>query len=311
MSDRQTAGPFDDRRPGRWTNLREQAERLAAPLPPLLLEAERIAATVTQGAHGRRRVGVGETFWQFRRYRIEDASTAIDWRQSAKSQHLFVREAEWEAAESIWLWRDASTSMDYHSKWSATRKLDRATVLTLALMSLLVRSGERIGLLDEPIPPASGRIALRRLAHRLTDGALRSVDLPPAKPLPRFSRLVLMGDLLAPTEAVIKRIAELGQGGVSGHALQILDPTEEDFPFTGRTRFEGLDEPVHVLFGRAEAIRGGYQDALAAHRDAIGQACRRQGWTFATHRTDRPPQLALLALYEALSVRRAAMSQAG
>lgn len=311
MSDRETARQFDDRRPGRWTNLREQAERLAAPLPPLLLEAERIAATVTQGVHGRRRVGTGETFWQFRRYRVEDASGAIDWRQSAKSQHWFVRETEWESAESIWLWRDASASMDYRSRWSATSKRDRATVLTLALMSLLVRAGERIGLLDEPDPAANGRIALRRMAHRLTEGTARPDDLPPGKHLPRFARVVLMGDLLAPVETVTRRIAELAQGGVSGHVLQILDPAEEDFPFAGRTRFEGLDDHMSLLFGRAEALRGGYCAALAAHRDAIGQACRHQGWTFATHRTDRPPQLALLALYQALSVRRSALSVAG
>ncbi|MBU6472987.1 MAG: DUF58 domain-containing protein, partial [Alphaproteobacteria bacterium] len=78
--------------------VRAQAEALAAGLPPLQVAAERLASSVSLGVHGRRTAGMGETFWQFRRYQAEDPSTAIDWRQSAKSQHLFVREREWEAA---------------------------------------------------------------------------------------------------------------------------------------------------------------------------------------------------------------------
>ena len=58
---------------------------------------------------------MGESFWQFRRYASEDPSTAIDWRQSAKSQHLFVREREWEAPQSVWFWRDGSPGMQFKS----------------------------------------------------------------------------------------------------------------------------------------------------------------------------------------------------
>src|SRR5258706_14680868 len=104
---------FDPRRPERWNRPREEAESLAAALPPLLVEAERLASSIWLGVHGRRKAGMGETFWQFRRYRVEDPATAIDWRQSAKSQHLFVRERGWEAAETVWFWRDASVGMRY------------------------------------------------------------------------------------------------------------------------------------------------------------------------------------------------------
>ncbi|MEM7026364.1 MAG: DUF58 domain-containing protein, partial [Pseudomonadota bacterium] len=72
------------------TGLRHDAEQLADRLPPLLVAAERVASTVAQGVHGRRRVGVGETFWQFRPYQHGDASARIDWRQSAKAGQLFL-----------------------------------------------------------------------------------------------------------------------------------------------------------------------------------------------------------------------------
>src|SRR6185312_2640732 len=79
--------------------LQDEAEALSAALPPLMVDAERLASAVSLGIHGRRKAGMGESFWQFRRFRAEDPSAAIDWRQSAKSQHLFVREREWEVAQ--------------------------------------------------------------------------------------------------------------------------------------------------------------------------------------------------------------------
>src|ERR671932_325888 len=132
--------------------LRDRAEQTAAALPPLLVAAERVATTVAQGVHGRRRVGQGETFWQFRQYMPGDAAQRIDWRESAKSQRVYVRETEWEAAQSVWLWRDASPSMDYSSAAYITgadwpTKRDRAELLLVALASLLLRGGERLTLL--------------------------------------------------------------------------------------------------------------------------------------------------------------------
>src|SRR5262249_41411519 len=119
----------------KWSPLREQAERLSAALPPLLVAAERLASAVSLGLHGARKYGMGESFWQFRRYQSEDPTTAIDWRQSAKSQNLYVREREWEAAEAVWFWRDGSPGMRFKSDFSDISKIDRATVLALAMAS--------------------------------------------------------------------------------------------------------------------------------------------------------------------------------
>ncbi len=152
--------------------LRIRAEQVAATLPPLLVAAERVAATVAQGVHGRRRVGQGEAFWQFRQYQPGDAGTRIDWRESAKSQRLYVRETEWEAAQSVWLWRDPSASMDYSSAqyfsggdWPTKRY--RAELILVALASLLVRGGERLTLLGSGVGPMTGRAALSRLVEMI------------------------------------------------------------------------------------------------------------------------------------------------
>src|SRR3954468_15807650 len=118
--------------PGTAQASRQRAEQLAAVLPPLLVDAERVASTIVQGVHGRRRVGQGEAFWQFRRYQPGDSTSRIDWRQSARGQAVFIRENEWEAAQSVWLWRDGSASMRYRSARELPEKRARAALLLAA-----------------------------------------------------------------------------------------------------------------------------------------------------------------------------------
>lgn len=285
------------------TGLREQAEALAEALPPLAAEAERIASTVAQGVHGRRRTGMGESFWQFRRFREGDTAANVDWRHSARSRHLFVREVELEAAESVWIWRDGSPSMDYASELALTTKKDRATVLALALTSLLVQGGESVAPLGGGTAATAGRTALRRMAHALIDasGTGDQSSLPPPQRLPRYAQVVLISDFLSPADDIVTCLKGYAADGIQGHLIQVLDPAEEDFPFTGRTEFEGIEENLRLMRGRAERLRGAYHAQLALHRNRIMDAAQRLNFTFATHRTDRAPHTALLALYGALS----------
>ncbi len=281
------------------SRLQEQSEQLAAALPPLLVAAERLASSVSLGVHGRRKAGMGETFWQFRRYASEDPASAIDWRQSAKSQHLFVREREWEAAEAVWLWRDGSAGMRFKSDYAPVSKIDRATVLALALASLLVRGGERIALLGDGHGPATGRAPLRRIGHELIDLAPDDAPLPPHAPVTKNAQFVWFSDFLVPLAEIETAMRKWSQMGLTGHLVRIIDPAEEDFPFTGRTRFE-MGRESEVL-GRAEAVQSAYAARFRAHGEALAAMARRMGWSTLAHRTDKRPETALVALYTDLS----------
>jgi uncharacterized protein (DUF58 family) len=276
--------------------IQDEAEQLSAALPPLLVAAERLSSAVSLGVHGRRKAGMGETFWQFRRYRAEDAATAIDWRQSAKSQHLFVREREWEAAEAVWFWRDGSAGMDFKSSPSTVTKLERANVLLLALASLLVRGGERIALLGDGRGPATGRVPLRRIAHEIA-GEADGLALPPDAPMTRNAQFVWIGDFLSPFGEIENTLRRIAGRGLGGHLIHIIDPAEEDFPFQGRTRFEAPSGNLSEILGRAETVREAYRAKFRAHAEALGELARRLGWSYLAHRTDHSPQLALVALY--------------
>ena len=279
--------------------LSDSAESLAAALPPLMVRAERLASALTLGMHGRRKAGIGQSFWQYHRYRSGDPATAVDWRQSAKRQHLYVREREWEAAQSVWLWRDGSASMRYGS--GDETKIDRASLLALALGALLVRGGERIALYGEREPPANSRLAYRRIGYALAERAPSDDALPPDAPLPKNAQFVWFGDFLTPLEDIEHAVRRLTRANAGGRLVHIIDPAEEDFPYLGRTRFESVTGGDNRTLGRAESVAGEYRARFKAHTEAVALLARKLGWNYLAHRTDKPPQTALVALYADLS----------
>jgi uncharacterized protein (DUF58 family) len=277
-----------------------RAEALADRLPPLLVAAERVAATVAQGVHGRRRVGQGDSFWQFRPFFVGDSASRIDWRQSARSDRAYVRETEWEAAQTVVLWRDGAAGMRWQSRPDIPAKIDRAGLLMLALAALLLRGGERVRLLAGGARTCSGRSGLERLAEEL--GRLPEGDgLPPDIALPRHARAVLIGDLLGPLEAIQETVGRLAAVPVTGHLLQVLDPAEALLPYSGRVRFEGMRHDLQTLIPRVEGIRDAYAKRLAEQQAGLAAICAAAGFSFSIHRTDHPPETALLALYTALA----------
>ncbi|HKA46854.1 MAG TPA: DUF58 domain-containing protein [Methyloceanibacter sp.] len=276
-----------------------EAHALAARMPALLVEAQRVAHTVTHGSHGRRRAGPGETFWQFRHFDYNDSKAGIDWRRSASSDHLFVREREWEAAHTVWLWVDLSLSMRFRSRLSKTTKESRAVVLALALAELLTRGGERVGVLGSV--PYNGRNAARRIAEVLVRDVASATSLPCPARLRQFSECLLFSDFLEPIKETAAAIEAIAAQGVRGHLVQILDPAEETLPYEGRTEFSASEGRDRVIVGRAETLRERYQERLTGHRNALVAETRRLNWSFLLHHTDRPAEEVVLALHNRLA----------
>jgi uncharacterized protein (DUF58 family) len=284
--------------------LREEAATLAARLPSLVIAARRIAQSVMHGVHGRRQAGPGETFWQFRPFVSGEPAARVDWRRSARENRAFVREREWEAAHTLWLWFDRSPSMDFGSALAETTKLDRAAILTLALADLAVRGGERVGLLGLSRPLAS-RAIIDRFAEILAAAGRSGAPaaLPPPEPIAARSKVVLIGDFLSPSDEVARSFTALGAAGVEGQVLMIADPIEETFPFSGHTEFRQTGGEMRFRTPRAQNLREAYLARLAAQRETVRAASARRGWDFAMHRTDQSAAGALLSLTARLSQR--------
>lgn len=277
------------------------AAELAAALPRLVLEARRIAQTIQHGLHGRHRAGPGENFWQYRRFVGGEPAARVDWRRSARDDHLYVREQEWEAAHTVWVWPDRSTSMTFASSPALAPKRERALVVAFAIADLLVRGGERIGI-PGALRPTASRTVIERMAEAVLTHPADSESLPPDFAAPQLSEVLILSDLWSPLAEIEATIARLATRGLHGHVVQVVDPAEETFPYSGRVEFQDIEAGLSLVAGRAETWRGEYQERLARHRDGLRAITQRRGWTFAIHRTDRPPTELLLALHARMSV---------
>src|SRR3954470_573502 len=273
--------------------------QLSVTMPRLILEARRVAATVIHGLHGRRRAGTGENFWQFRRFVSGEPAARVDWRRSARDDHLYVREREWEAAHTVWIWPDRSPSMVFASALVWETKLDRALVVAFALAEVLVEGGERVGL-PGLLRPSATRAIIERMAETIVHDPTARASLPPSfAPSPQ-SEVVVLSDLWSPIADVQRTIAQLSANGAQGHVVQIVDPAEETFPFSGRVEFIDPEDGHSITVGRAEAWREEYQKRVERHRAEIRAETDRLGWSFIIHRTDRPASELLLKLHAQL-----------
>jgi uncharacterized protein (DUF58 family) len=276
------------------------ARTLAETLPRLILEARRIAATVIHGLHGRKRAGPGENFWQYRRFVWGEPARRVDWRRSARDDHLYVREQEWEAAHTVWIWPDRSPSMTFRSKLAQEPKLDRALVVAFALAEVLVHAGERVGV-PGLMRPTGSRNVLDKIANAIVHDPTERPSLPLAFAPSSLSEIVLISDFWSPIDDIRKTIAQLSSSGAHGHTVQIVDPAEETFPYSGRIEFVEPEGGESITAGRAEAWRAEYEALVARHRAEIRADTGKIGWSFAIHRTDRAATELLLALHARMS----------
>jgi uncharacterized protein (DUF58 family) len=277
-----------------------ESRSLAATLPRLVLEARRIAANVIHGLHGRRRAGSGESFWQYRHFVSGEPAARVDWRRSARDDHLYVREQEWEAAHTVWLWPDRSPSMAFASKLARDSKLERALIVTFALAELLVDGGERVGVPGLMAPTGSRNVIDKMAQVFLHDTATRA-SLPPAFVPSALSEIVVLSDFWSPVSEIHAVLSGLSSSGAHGTLVQVVDPAEETFPYAGRVEFIESEGAGTITAGRAELWASDYVARVARHRDAIRAETRRLNWLFSTHTTNRSAAELLLFLHNGLA----------
>ncbi len=273
-----------------------KSRKLASRVPRLILEARRVASTIIHGLHGRRRSGSGENFWQYRHFTNGEPSQNVDWRRSARDDHLYVREREWEASHTIWLWADRSPSMEFSSSLTEWSKLDRALVVSFALAEVLVQGGERVGI-PEMMRPTASRNIIEKMAQNILHDANGRPSLPPNFAPAPFSDVLLLSDFWSPVADFRRIVGQLAANGARGHVVQVVDPAEESFPYSGRVEFVEPEGLGSITAGRAETWRADYQNLIASHRAALRAECEQVGWSFTVHRTDRGPTELLFAIH--------------
>ena len=257
------------------------AARLAASLGPLSLGRARSRVAAHHGRHPRRTAGAGDAFWQYRPLEPGESAAGLDWRKSARSDALLVREREREDPVRLLVWCDGSGSMDYASRTTISTKGEAALALMGALAIAAHAADERVCRLAGPAQPLADILGHHGDPKLPSPHVLRSGDA-----------VLIVGDLLDGDATAW--IAKAALAGATGVAIQIIDPAEESFPFHGRLRFEGAEPADESLdLARAEDLRGDYLKAWSDHLERLDAIAAEPGWSLVRHRTDQDPAEAL------------------
>ena len=253
------------------------------------------------GLHGRRRAGAGENFWQYRRFVSGEPAARVDWRRSARDDHLYVREQEWEASHTVWIWPDRSASMAFASRDARDSKLERGLIVAFALAELLVAGGERVGIPGLMNPTASRSVIDKMAQAMLHDDAVRA-SLPPSFVPSALAEIVVLSDFWSQIADIRSMLAGLSSSGAHGTLIQVVDPAEETFPYSGRVEFVEPEGGEMITAGRAESWMNDYVARVALHRDEIRAETNRLDWLFSTHTTSRSAAELLLFLHGGMMV---------
>jgi uncharacterized protein (DUF58 family) len=279
---------------------RARAQQEASRFPALLARAEQLAGTVLLGEHGRRRAGLGDDFWQYRPLRAGDTYRQIDWRRSARGDEQFIREREWQVAQSVQLWVDQGASMRFASDRNLPEKADRARLIALATAILLIRGGERVGLTGWKLPPRRGETQTLRLAEMFSEAGEDDYGQPEARGMLPHAKALFVSDFLGDIDPVEAALTKAADRGVRGVLAQVLDPSEESFPFQGRTIFQSVGGTLAHETLKASELRDRYLDRLADRKARLEALCRLTGWHYTLHHTSDSAQSALLWIYRAM-----------
>jgi len=266
------------------------------------LRARHIVEGFLSGMHRSPYFGQSVEFLQHREYVIGDDLRHVDWKVWAKQDRLYVKQYEEDTNLRCTMLVDVSNSMVYGR--GALNKYEYACTVVSSLAYLLLKQQDAVGCLafDEKVrtrvPVRSKRNHINSIIESLNvtepqdKTEMYSILRAAAENLPRRGMIVLVSDLLADLEGTIKGLKLLRQRGHDVLVFHVMDDDELDFPFSGPTRFEGLETLDH-LNCNPRALREGYLEALNAFLEEIRRRCARNTIDYALIRTSQPLDAAL------------------
>jgi uncharacterized protein (DUF58 family) len=191
--------------------------------------------------------------------------------------------------------------MAFASKQARDSKLERGLIVTFALAELLVAGGERVGIPGLMNPTASRSVIDKMAQAMLHDDAARA-SLPPSFVPSALAEIVVLSDFWSPMSEIRKMLAGLSASGAHGTLIQIVDPAEETFPYSGRVEFVEPEGGGVITAGRAESWAQDYVARVALPRDEIRNETNKLDWLFSTHTTSRSAAELLLFLHSGMMV---------
>jgi uncharacterized protein (DUF58 family) len=272
-----------------------------ARLEGLALRARAVVDGVFSGRHRSLHRGASRDFSEHKEYAPGDDLRTLDWKAYGRFDRPLVKRYESETERGCLLLLDVSRSMSYGTATLAKLEWCRVTAAAVAFVLLAQRDRVGLGLLGPeftPVLPLRSRgdqltavvSALEAAAPRdASPGALSDSLAAAVEAAPRRGLVVVLSDLLEPSPALPAALRRLATGHREVAVWQVLDPTEERFPFDGFRRFTSEELPGTRLDLDAREARHAYLAQLAGLRSRLQKAARASGFDYLSATTDRSP----------------------
>lgn len=285
-----------------FSSLFSSAQRESLGIDDLIIEAQNVAESTRLGGHRKRKSGSGEQFWQFRPYdSASDTPQNIDWRQSAKSSRLEVRDQEWQIPQTTYICVDQSANMHFASDKKLRTKSETAQILSLALTLLITNGGNNIA--AHGITAGHSKRTIEHFAQTLIDDGQNTQTPPLDIGKTRNANAILIGDFWDDLNEIETRISSLAETISRGFIIHIIDPAELNLsPYHGRTVFKDLTQNHDTDIPSISSIRDAYSAKIQAHCDALSTLAAHYGFEYLAHKTDESIKDTLLAIQERASL---------
>jgi uncharacterized protein (DUF58 family) len=266
-----------------------------AKITRLDLRARQVVEGYISGMHKSPVFGHSIEFVQHREYTIGDDIRHLDWKVWSKTDRYYIKQYEAETNLRCNIVLDVSESMHYGR--GPLNKYEYASTAAACLGYLLLRQQDAAGLVTfdntvrQIVPPRTQQNHIDALCNAMhtskprdkTDiyGILRRVT----ESIPSRGMVVVLSDFLVDREPLIRGLELLCQRKHDILVFHILDADEMTFPFSGTTRFEGMEEMPHLLCD-PRALRDGYLEALEEYLTEVRRGCTRLGIDYQLVRSD-------------------------
>ncbi len=274
----------------------------------LQLTARQVVEGFCSGLHRSPHKGYSVEFKEHRQYVQGDEIRSIDWKVFAKTDRLYIREFEEETNLRSTLVVDCSGSMSYlGSRPGAISKYQYAIRLAASLAYLMIGQQDGVGLavfdtkVTEFLPPRSRPSHLQAIFAALLrrppggETELGVVLSGLAAQLRRRGLVILISDCFGDIPNLLKSLAHFRHARHEVLVIQVLDPDEVDFPFTGRLRFRDLERIGGFEDVDAASLRLAYRAKFAEFSKELADGCGRARIDVLTMHTDKPFDTALAA----------------
>ncbi|MAK60091.1 MAG: hypothetical protein CMK09_03845 [Ponticaulis sp.] len=277
--------------------LRAEAEALAAELPDFP-SLTRDRSTAQHGGAPRQRAGHGEDFWQYRGQTPEDSANSIDWRRSATGDDYFIREHELQTARLLEVGVDVGSGFNWAGAKDQLTKAQEAKVILTSLAIRFVENGDLAAVLGSGKPPArSGDLSARiieELIYERSDQFIPNVRR-------ETSAIIYASDFYGDLTALNDWVRLCASNSLPGVLLQVIDPLEAEFPFSGRVKFKRPGGLKERIFGRTEDLKDDYFKRFMDRQYAVKHLAEQVGWHFEAHIVGEPRRPLAFRIMQAMA----------